>query len=260
MDPGLYLLPMTAKLVGRSLFEWVSPFVLVPAVIGFAVMLYRRSPGDLLILVFAAAFLVTLPLYRFYPRLLVPLLLPIALAAGVGLDALSRRIAPRWGWGRAAAITLLVLVPSAWASRGVLTLEDRGYEFASQLLERGPKDPDPDILVAQHSILFYLRNSAHSFYCYDQPGALECLESGRFRFLVADLRLVHAPEFRDFLARNADRLKLVAEIGNPLPPSTIVNSAGFEGLDALGSSATSPEDRATLEKIRVWRLVRKDAR
>jgi 4-amino-4-deoxy-L-arabinose transferase-like glycosyltransferase len=91
---GAYLLPMTARLVGRSLYEWVSPFVLAPALWGFLVMLRRRTAGDLLVLVLAGLVLAALPFYRFYPRLLVPLLLPLALAAGVGVDAIARRLAP----------------------------------------------------------------------------------------------------------------------------------------------------------------------
>jgi len=257
---GAYLLPMTARLVGRSLYEWVSPFVLAPALWGFLVMLRRRTAGDLLVLVLAGLVLAALPFYRFYPRLLVPLLLPLALAAGVGVDAIARRLAPRWSRGRTAALALVLLVPGAWASRDVLALEDRGYENAARFLAGGPKDPDPDVLVAQHSLLFYLRGQSHPFVGYEEPGALEALESGRFRFLVGDLRLVHAPEFREFLEKNRDALKLVAEIGNPLPPSTVVNSAGFEGLDALRSSATPAEERATLGTIRVWRLLRKGAR
>lgn len=258
--PGLYLLPMTARFVGRSLWEWISPFVLLPALLGFVVMLRRRTPGDLLICIFAGVFLAALPLYRFYPRLLVPLLVPLAFAAGVGLDAVARGLAPRWRWGRTATISLIVLVPGAWGSRDTLSLEDRGYEMTARFLAQGRQDPDPDILVVQHSILFYLRESSHPFVCYDQPGALEALESGRFRFLVGDLRLIHAPEFREFIATNREKLKLVAEIGNPLPPSTVVNSAGFEGLDALRSEATPLEERKTLDRIRVWRLLRKSPR
>lgn len=259
-DPGLYLIPMTARLVLRSLWEWVSPFVLVPAIVGFVVMLRRRSPGDLMICIFAGILLAALPFYRFYPRLLVPSLVPLAFAAGVGLDAAARRLAPRWTWGRTAAISLLVLVPSAWGSRHTLALEDRGYDWTARFLRQAPKDPDPDVLVLQHSVLFYLYGSSHPFICYDQPGALEALESGRFRYLVTDLRLIHAPEFREFLEANREKLKLVAEIGNPLPPSTVVNSAGFEGLDALGSEATPEEERKTLDRIRVWRQLRKAPR
>jgi 4-amino-4-deoxy-L-arabinose transferase-like glycosyltransferase len=258
--PGLYLIPQTAGLVLRSLWEWVSPFVLVPALLGFVVMLRRRAPGDLVICLFAAAFLATLPLYRFYPRLLVPVLVPLAFAAGVGLDAAARRLAPRWRVGRTAAISLFLLVPGWWGSRATLALEDRGYETAARFLSQGPKDPDPDILVVQHSILFYLRDSSHPFLCYDQPGAREVLESGRYRFLVGDLRLIHAPEYREYLETNREKLKLVAEIGNPLPPSTVVNSAGFEGLDALRSASTPPEERKTLDRIRVWRQLRKSPR
>jgi 4-amino-4-deoxy-L-arabinose transferase-like glycosyltransferase len=259
-DPGLYLIPMTAKLVLRSLWEWVSPFVLVPAAVGFVVMLRRRSSGDRMILVYAAVLFLAMPFYRFYPRLLVPCLVPIVLSAGVGLDAIARRLAPRWSMLRTAALSLLVLVPSAWGSRDVLELEDRGYEWTARLLAQAKEDPDPDVLVLQHSVLFYLHGSPHPFLCYDQPGALEALESGRFRHLVVDLRLIHAPEFRKFLEENREKLKLVAEIGNPLPPTTVVNSAGFEGLDALRSDATPEEERRTLDRIRVWRQLRESAR
>jgi 4-amino-4-deoxy-L-arabinose transferase-like glycosyltransferase len=258
--PGLYLLPMTARLVARSLWEWVSPWVLVPALLGFGVMLRRRTQGDLLVCFFAAAFLLAMPAYRYYPRLLVPFLVPLAMAAGVGLDTIATRLLPRWRNGRTAALSLLLLVPGMWGARTTLAVEDRGYEIAARFLSQGPKNVDPDVLVTQHAILFYLRGSSHPFLCYDQPGALEALQSGRFRFLVTDLRLEHAPEFRGYLEAHREDLKAVAEIGNPLPATTIVNSAGFKGLDLVRSGLATPEERAMLETIRVWRPLRRDAR
>jgi 4-amino-4-deoxy-L-arabinose transferase-like glycosyltransferase len=259
-EPGLYLIPQAIRLVARSLWEWVSPFALAPALLGFIVMGRRRARGDLLVLAWTGLFLAVIPCYRFYPRLLVPLLLPLALAAGVGLDALARRIAPGWRRGRTALLALAALAPGAWSSRATLALEDRGYELAARFLAQAPRDPRPDVLVTQHAILFYLLDVEHPFLCYDQPEAIDALENGRFRYLVGDLRLLHAPEFREYIETHRVELKLVAEIGNPMPESTIVNCAGFEGLDALRSSTTSPEERATLETIRVWRLVRPDGR
>lgn len=249
--PGLYLGPFAARFIGRSLLEWVSPFVLAPAIVGFGVLLVRRSSGDRLLLAWTAVFLVALPFYRLYPRLLVPLLLPLALAAGVGLDALARRLAPAWKRGRAAALVALALAPGAWAARRSLAVGDRGYERAAAVLRAGPADPEPDVLVAQHAILFYMRGDLHAYLCYEEREAIEVLESGRFRYLLADLRLQHAPRFREYLVSHD--LELVADIENPLPTSTVVNSAGFEGLDALRTGTLAPEERATLERIRVWR-------
>jgi hypothetical protein len=252
-SPGLYLLPMTAKLVARSLSEWVSPVVLGAAFLGLALMIRRRSPGDLLVLVWLALFLATMPLYRFYPRLLVPVLPAVALAAGTGIDALARAVAPSWARGRAAVLGAVLLAPGFLASGGALAVEDRGYALAGRFLAQAPRSELPDVLVTQHSLLFYLAGVDRPFVCYDQPGAFEALESGRFRYLVGDVRLLHAPEFRAFLDAHADDLKLVAEIGNPLPEPTIVNNAGFEGLDALRDPDADPEFLATLKTIRVWR-------
>ena len=249
--PGLYLGPLAARFLARSFLEWVSPFVLAPALVGFGVLLVRRRAGDLAVLAWTAVFLAALPFYRLYPRLLVPLCLPLALAAGVGLDSISKAILPRWNTGRTAALLLVALVPGAWSARASLSVGDRGYERAAKFLLEGPADPRPDVLVAQHAILFYLREDPHPYVCHEEEGAIETLESGRFRFLVADLRLQHAPRFRSYL--ESHDLELVADVPNPLPSSTIVNSAGFEGLDAERSGALSPEERATLESIRVWR-------
>ena len=249
---GLYLGPQTARFVGRSLVEWVSPFVLAPAAVGFLVLLVRRSRGDLVVLAWTAVFLAALPFYRLYPRLLVPLLPPIALAAGVGLDALARKLATGWERGRVAVLLLLALVPGAWSARRSLFVGDRAYERAAEVLRRGPDDPRPDVLLAQHAILFYLRDDRHPFLSHTEPEAIETLESGRFRYFLADLRLQHAPRFRTYLETHD--LELVEDLPNPLPSSTLVNSTGFEGLDALRSGSLSPEERTTLERIRVWRL------
>jgi hypothetical protein len=159
-------------------------------------------------------------------------------------------------------ISLLLLAPGAWASRGVLSLEDRGYELTARLLIDGPSDPRPDVLVTQHAILFYLLEHPHPFVCYEEPGAVEILESGGFRYIVGDLRLLHAPRFREYIAANRGDLKAVAVIANPLPTSTVVNCAGFEGLDLLrstgaaGSPASPAEERTVLETIRIWRHAR----
>ena len=249
--PGLYLGPLAARFIGRSLVEWISPVVLVAAIVGYGVLLVRRSSGDRLLLAWTAVFLAALPFYRLYPRLLVPLLLPIALAAGVGLDAIARRVRPSWTRGRTAALVALALAPGAWAARRSLAVGDRGYERAAAVLREGADDPNPDVLVAQHAILFYLRDDPHPYVCYEERDAIDVLESGRFRYLVADLRLRHAPRFREYL--ESHDLELVADLENPLPTSTVVNSAGFEGLDALRRGSLAPEDRATLERIRVWR-------
>jgi 4-amino-4-deoxy-L-arabinose transferase-like glycosyltransferase len=249
--PGLYLGPLAARFLARSFLEWVSPFVLAPALVGFAILLVRRSAGDLVLLAWTVVFLAALPFYRLYPRLLVPLCLPLALAAGVGLDAIARALASRWERGRAAALLAIALVPGAWSARASLSVGDRGYERAAEFLRAAPADPRPDVLVAQHAILFYLRDDPHPYLCHEEEGAIETLEAGRFRYLVADLRLEHAPRFRKYLETHD--FELVADLPNPLPSSTIVNSAGFEGLDGLRSGALSAEQRAILERIRIWR-------
>jgi hypothetical protein len=201
-----------------------------------------------LILGWVALFACSLPLYSNYPRLLLPLLVPLALFAGSGYAWIGSRLAgaaSKWATPAAAAA---VFAAGALSARDTLALEDTGYARAAERLAREPATDRPDLVVAQHALFFYLRSSSQPAFSYDEPEAVEALESGRFRFLVTDLRLRHAPLFRRYLEEHAGELELVASIENPLPGPTLVNSLGFEGREETAERA--PDEVST---IRIWR-------
>jgi hypothetical protein len=257
---GLYMFPKTALFVAHCVTSWVSPCVWAPAVIGFARMAWRRTPGDLLLLAWTALFALALPFYMNYPRLCVPLLVPIALAAGVGLEGVALAVSPRFARGGGELPFAVVLVLSAaalvsglLAARDALSIEDRGYAEAARFLRAQPASPEPDLLIAQHALLPYLAGSAQGIEVADEPGALERLREGRFRLVVADLRLAKPANAE--LARAIDELglELVATIENPLPEPVLINSSGFESLDVLRSGSASREEREALTTIRIWR-------
>ena len=261
VEPEPWVLARTARFVARCLAEWSSWPVLAAAAIGLARMLARRGAFDLLLLAWLALFLLALPFYTPYPRLLVPLAPPLALAAGVGAEEVVRFARARLGasgepGGAArAAAALALLVPGALAARGGIALESRGYEDAARWLAAEPVSPDPDLAVAQHALLLGYAGSRQDVVTHDEPGALERLASGRWRYLIADLRLdkpASAP-FRAWIEAHGAELELAATFANPLPETVLVNSHGFEGLDALRAGTLDAGRRTALTSIRVWR-------
>ena len=251
-EPALYLIPQTLQFIGQALHEWVALPVLLAAAVGFGLMLRRRSDGDVFLLLWVALFLSTLPLYALYPRLLLPLLVPLVLAAGVGLQAVAALLMRRreTGTRTVALLAGLLLACGAVASGASFAQPSRGYaEAGAWLAAQGP-DPQgrPDLLLAQHSLLFYVRDAGNPFLTYDEPEGLPALRSGRFRYLVADLRSDVAPEFAAALAH----LQRVATIDNPLPEPFVVNLEGFRGLDELRSPDTLPARREELSTIRIF--------
>lgn len=262
-EPGLYLIPQTARYLLACLTAWVSPIVLLAALGGVIALQLRRTPGGVVVLWWLVLFAGTLPLYKNYPRLPVPMLPALALAAGVGLVALASRLRPGIeSSARAVAVlAAFVLAADAVGLHETLSVSDRGYaELAQWLREAETTDglagDAPDILVVQHAVLPYLAEDAHPFFCYDDPGAAWALESGDFRHLVFDLRSIHAPEFTAWRDAHADEITLVHRIGNPLPEPFLVNAAGFEALHELQAPDTPEPRLRELTEIRVWRRER----
>jgi len=251
------LLPPRAEVIGfaaRSLAAWVSPVVLAAAVVGLAVMLGRRSRADLVVLAWIVLALVLIPFLRRDPGSLVPLLPPLAVAGAVGLDFCVRKLAPGWERGKATVLATAVLAAGTWPSLAQLAVEDNGYELAARYLLQGRPDPRPDVLVSESAIHFYMEatGGSHSFLEGGDPRALAALESGEFRYLVGDLRLLRSPGIRAFVEERAGELRPLAVIGNPLPEPTIAAAAGFEALDL----AASPEHGQEVTSIRIWRSTR----
>jgi hypothetical protein len=241
--------PWSGVFALRCLARWTSPLVLGAALIGVAAALRRRSGSDRVLLAWAALSLLASVALRPDPGSAVPVLPPLALLAGVGLEATSRLAAPGWRRWRPAVLALLLLVPGILGSSSAVDLEDRGYELASRFLAQGPRDPRPDVLALEPAILFYLAGAgddAHAWIDADAPAAIAALESGSFRYLVGDVRLARAPALRGLIERKAADLRAVAAIGNPLAGPTLAAAAGFDAVD-------DPREREELTRIRVWR-------
>ncbi len=258
-DLGLYLIPQTASYFATALSLWVAPLVLLAAAWGALQMVLRRTPGDLLVLGWAALFVATLPLYRNYPRLAVPLLVPLAWCAGAGLDDVARRLAGRRGAkhtppsrasGVVIAFAVVLFTTGALESSGSLDVSDRGYADAARWLrDQGPGE-QPDLLVTQHALLFYLVDAPNSFVCYDEAQAEDHLRNGDFRFLVADMRTLKAPAFRDAITDASGKLERVALMLNPLPLPFLVNVTDFAALDPV-----SGPTRGELGTIRIYKRI-----
>ena len=244
--PQPWVFSKTALFVARCLGHWVSAPVLALAALGCARWVRRRTPADCLWLAWTALFLAALPFYTNYPRLLVPLLVPLAFAAAAGLDWICARLSAR-SW---ALLALLLAAHGAFCARAALALRANGYRAAAVWLGRAARDTHPDLLVTQHALVFELGHTTQPGLTYDEPGAEPALEGRAFRYLVADLRLAHAPRFARWIEEHAGELELVATLENPLAAGVLVNSVGFEGLAAR----STPEGHLALETIRIWRL------
>ncbi len=246
-DPGLYLIPATGEYVAQCLLRWTTPAVLVAALLGCVVALARCGHGAALVLAWLALFLATLPLYKNYPRLLVPMLVPLALLAGLGVDGALTRLPVRLRGAVGALAALLLLGAGALGARDSLAIADRGYAEVARFLEEQETTGAPDLLVLQHSVLPYLAAAPNPFLCYDEPEALPALRAGRFRFVVFDMRTRFAPEWAGWEARRRGQPEAGAllEIPNPLPDPFLVNVTDFATLDELRAGSI-PADVATI--------------
>ncbi len=247
---GWYLLPQTASYLWSCLTAWIDPLALATGLCGLVFLAYRRRPGDLWLLAWTTLFVGTLPLYKNYPRLPLPLTVPLALASGAMLSSILNRLQPTKSLVLLPlSAAALAIVGTSW-SWGSLQISDRGYAEAAAILRADPVDEGVDLLVTQHALLFYLHDHSRAVITYDEDEAAIRLASGTFRYLVADLRTLHAPAFREYLASSPPELVVVATLPNPLPPTTLVNCAGFSAL-----RDTDEVRRRELDTIRVYRRV-----
>src|SRR5262249_28372044 len=120
--------PWSGAFALRCLGRWTSPLLLGSAAIGGAAALRRGAGVERLSLAWAAISLLASVALRPDPGSAVPFLPPLALLAGVGLDALSKLAAPGWRRARPAVLAILVLAPGFLSSSSTVDLEDRGYE------------------------------------------------------------------------------------------------------------------------------------
>lgn len=253
-DLGPTVLAQTARSLTAGLVRWVSPEVLAAAGVGGVILVVRRRAGDQIVLGWLLLFGLTLPIYQNYPRLTLPLLPPLALAAGVGLEALLRRWrTPLDRTGPQLLVVLALLTTGTLGTRDALLIEDRGYAEAAAQLENATGGEHPDLLVTQHAILPYLADATHPFLTYDEADALEHLRAGHYRHLVFDLRSLRAPEFLEHLARHRDELQLVAVVDNPIPEPFIANLIGFDRLGQLQAGLLDPEREQEISTIRIYR-------
>lgn len=95
----------------------VMPVTLVVAVVAVGYLIYKRSPGDRLVLVGLAAYTAFYLVFRFHSYYLLPLTPFIALAVGRLAYSLGRR-APRITWTAVGALLLTMLIATAMMMGG----------------------------------------------------------------------------------------------------------------------------------------------
>lgn len=247
-EPGLHVIPQTLRYIWNALTTWTSVLVFAGAAVGIVAMSRRRTVGDVLVLAWVALFVATLPLYQNYPRLLVPMLPALALAAGVGLVLVVRARLPD------AVVVAAVLALGAWGSADFVTERTRGYADVAAWLAEQPVEPGAvDVFVTQHAVLPYLADAEQPFVTYDSDGSLEALVARRVRYVVTDLRLPAVDRFMVYLDIHRNEFEEIATIDNPIPAPFAVNLLGFDRWDAWRSGRLAEDDAKILSSLRVYR-------
>lgn len=243
---GLHMFSMTATFLARGLAEWTSPVVLVVAALGLVRFAARRRAGDVLLLAWLGVFLAAMPFYVNYPRLLVPLLVPLCLAAGTGAWWLLE-LAGRRGAASAAVVGAVFAAVGLFETREVLGISDRGYHEAAEWLVASGPSVRPDLLVTQHAIVFPMRDAPAPFLLATEDEALDHAQRGDFRYVVCDLRELAECDVVD--AARSHGLVEYVRFEHRMPEPFVVNVAGFEALDR----ARCDEDLAEiLSTVRVF--------
>lgn len=202
-SPALLLLvPLGAWLAGRGRASR-------PGISAAAVWTVLLAPLVLLLILVS---------YRHYTRLLVPLVALILPLAGAALAWLSGLAGGRHRLFVGLGLTSLCWLPSFAALDEALTYRSDAYPACARLLEeRLLEAPGDVIVIAQQSLHPYLsREVGDRAFSITESAAVERLEQGRFRYLLADRRLQRHARLEPHLEQLEGRLGPVFELPNPL--------------------------------------------
>jgi 4-amino-4-deoxy-L-arabinose transferase-like glycosyltransferase len=200
----------------RVIFAYLSgtnaATVVFACAVGMLVAVFRRTMGDLFLLLTAASFFAAVMRYLGYPRLGLPLAPLLVLFAAGAVDWLSGRARGRRGEILFAAGCVALIVPQFWMLIPVASLRTRGYADAAALVEREP--PEVEIWSRTQPALYLYTSRPRSLEC--SPETAASLERDVPRLFVLDQVSTWSSVAPDLLARNTDRIVEEFHIRNPM--------------------------------------------
>jgi 4-amino-4-deoxy-L-arabinose transferase-like glycosyltransferase len=154
---GAGLFPTTPPVLWFYFSHWLSPPLLVAAVVGIVMAFYRREAVETFLLATVAVFVAFLSIYLSFPRLALPLVPAACLFAALGVDAIARAVAP---WRRAAILATIAALVSVWNLAGAadtLAMRTDAYRQAADYV-RGDGLP----VLSQMSGCYYFYEDVRS--------------------------------------------------------------------------------------------------
>ncbi|RJO63548.1 MAG: phospholipid carrier-dependent glycosyltransferase [Myxococcales bacterium] len=212
-----------AAFAGRCLYRLVPTPILALAVLGVAVAWRRRTDGDRFLLALCVTCVVLSPWYRPYPRLYLPLVFAVVMAAGRGVKWVGEWVGPNRQWVPI-GIASLMTAAGAWSAQSV-RLDGAGYRLAADRMAELKLLDGPVLLACQDSMRFYLLSRP------DFAGQVAPVWAPGFRYsdprwqgrvvVVVDAVYANDGWLKDFLREG--EAKRLAVVANPVPWVVQVN-------------------------------------
>jgi 4-amino-4-deoxy-L-arabinose transferase-like glycosyltransferase len=158
-------------------------------------------------------FTIVIPLYRPYPRLLLPWIVASAILGGVGVEmAMVARLTTKL---KATLVAVAAAMAVLLANRGIAVAANPwrardGFQTATARLDRVIRGPLPVIVIGEPAVVFYVRSSGREAWHANEPqDALLHVPAGSPYYLVAGIyaRRVRGPEsFTTWLDHHPDAI------------------------------------------------------
>lgn len=185
------------------LTQWLSPALLLSALLG-SVMILTRPRAEALFLLFAAAlFTIAAMFYTSFPRLLLPVVPALCLFAAHGIERISRAKSLVW---------LLAAVILAWnmmSAHRVLSLRTDAYRQADAYLQ---KIDAPIFTQMSKNFYFYEKKKSVELRWHDSAALDSLIQHSPVAVIAVDPIVYRFPQVECWFEKQRSHLRLAHEI------------------------------------------------
>lgn len=228
------------------LTHWLSPALLLAALLGSLMILYRPQSDALFLLLATALFTIAAMFYTSFPRLLLPVVPALCLFAAHGVESIARA---RSIVGALAALVLAWNMPGA---ANVLSLRTDAYRQAAAYLQK----IDAPVLT-QMSKNFYFYDKKKSVELrWHAPDTLDAMMQHSPAVVIAVDPIIHRfPQVEHWFEKHRSQLRLVHEI--PIQMYEPVYYQGFDPAQRDRLPLALAPFRPGQAKIEIYHLIKK---
>lgn len=199
------------------LTHWLSPALLLAAVLG-SIMILTRPRAEALFPLFATAlFTIAAMFYTSFPRLLLPVVPGLCLFAAHGVERISRAKTLAW---------LLAAVTLAWNMMGahrVLSLRTDAYRQAAAYLQKF----DAPVLTQMSKNFYFYEKKKSVEMRWHEPDTLDAIMQNSPAVVIAVDPIIHRfPQVERWLEKYRKHLRLTHEI-----PIHMYEPVYYQGFD-----------------------------